>query len=446
MTTRTVGIDLAIRGLHVAHVLDGDGQSLGSPIRFRAEVKDLEQLVARVRAGLGPSDVVQVVMEPTGMSWFPVALWLQKAGCVIIRVKGKRVKALRRYLSEHVKSDLSDADLLGRIPRFGQHGLVPQHIPSAAQHALGRLTKQRRRYTEEICSIRRRVRDLIRWAHPSLEHALPELSTQVSRAILLHYLNPRKMTRLGAGRLAAFIRANVGGNHPVHGDFAENVALRLIAAARETSQLYRDDEVDYDLLQLEISQEIQRWEGLREHIKALDEQIERLYRDLDPSAHLRSIPGIGPLLGPSLLGVVHDWTRFGSQRRLRGFCGLFPKRNESGGVTRPGQKIGKGGSNRAKRDLILAADVARTVDPGLAQVYYRMMVDKGKHHRQALCAVATRLVNRIHMVLKQGRPYELRDLDGRPITVAEAKALIESHFTVPRELRQARTRCRRATG
>jgi len=171
------------------------------------------------------------------MSWFPVGLWFQKAGCTIIRVKGKRVKALRRYLHEHVKSDMADADLLGRIPLFGQRGLAAQHIPSAPQHALSRLTKQRRRYQEDICSIRRRIRDLVRWAHPALEDALPELGTQVSRALLARYFNPRRMRRTGVRRLTAFIRANVGGNHPARGNFAEDVAEQPIAAARQAISL-----------------------------------------------------------------------------------------------------------------------------------------------------------------------------------------------------------------
>ena len=41
------------------------------------------------------------------------------------------------------------------------------------------------------------------------------------------------------------------------------------------------------------------------------------------------------------------------------------------------------------------------------------MTTKGHHHKQALCPVANRLVNRIFRVLRTGKPYGLRDLDGR---------------------------------
>ncbi len=68
------------------------------------------------------------------------------------------------------------------------------------------------------------------------------------------------------------------------------------------------------------------------------------------------------------------------------------------------------------------------------------MVKKGHHHKQALCAVATRLVNRIFLVLKTGNTYVLRDLDGRSITVAEGKRIVAELFSVPADIRRARSR------
>jgi len=60
------------------------------------------------------------------------------------------------------------------------------------------------------------------------------------------------------------------------------------------------------------------------------------------------------------------------------------------------------------------------------------------HHKQALCAVANRLVNRIFSVLRSGRPYVLRDHDGREISIAEAKALVTARYNVPEAIRATR--------
>ena len=69
------------------------------------------------------------------MAWFPVASWLNAAGVEVIRVKGQRVKALRKYLSEHAKTDLADAHLLGAMPSIGQLRLEPLH-PQRFRRAL----------------------------------------------------------------------------------------------------------------------------------------------------------------------------------------------------------------------------------------------------------------------------------------------------------------------
>lgn len=71
-----------------------------------------------------------------------------------------------------------------------------------------------------------------------------------------------------------------------------------------------------------------------------------------------------------------------------------------------------------------------------------MMTTKCHHHKQALCAVANRLANRIYSVLKRGTPYALRDIGGSPITMAQAKSIILERYTVPEDVR-ARKRANR---
>ncbi|HEU0222989.1 MAG TPA: transposase [Paracoccaceae bacterium] len=110
----------------------------------------LDAFVARASEGLPPGAAVQALMEPTGMSWFPIAHRLADAGIAVTRVKGRRVRALRRYLSEHVKTDLADAQVLAAMPLFGGPGFDPVHIPAPKSHALQRLTKQRARFQDAV--------------------------------------------------------------------------------------------------------------------------------------------------------------------------------------------------------------------------------------------------------------------------------------------------------
>ncbi len=289
MTHRTIGVDLAIRGDHVAQIFD-DGRPLGPPLRFRHDPASLDAFVARATAGLGDADSVQAVMEPTGMSWFPVAHRLADAGVEVARVKGKRVKALRRYLCEHAKTDLADAQVLAAMPGFGGPRLDPVHIPAARSHALQRLTKQRGRFQDRIAASKRRLIDLVRWASPALERVLPDLRTRLALALLRRWLDPDAVLAARKSVIARFVARHASGNHPHSGPFVDALVDGLRHAAREARALHRTH-VDFAELQAEVAIEVDAMLADIEAVTVLQRRIDALYAELQPDDVLRSIPG-----------------------------------------------------------------------------------------------------------------------------------------------------------
>lgn len=102
-----------------------------------------------------------------------------------------------------------------------------------------------------------------------------------------------------------------------------------------------------------------------------------------------------------------------------------------------GMPMTKAGPNLVKKYAFLSAEVARQWDPQIARIYWDQMVNKGKHHTQAVCACATHLLDRLLAVLKEGRPYELRDCHGNQVTTAEARRIIQERYKVPEEVRRS---------
>jgi hypothetical protein len=68
-----------------------------------------------------------------------------------------------------------------------------------------------------------------------------------------------------------------------------------------------------------------------------------------------------------------------------------------------------------------AANAARRQDPQLAAFYHQLMTEHGHCHTQACVAVARKLVERTWTVLTRGTPYQIRDLDGQPISLLRQK-------------------------
>jgi hypothetical protein len=74
----------------------------------------------------------------------------------------------------------------------------------------------------------------------------------------------------------------------------------------------------------------------------------------------------------------------------------------------------------------------------MAAIYYRQMVELGKTHKQAMGVVMSHLLSRVYTVLKEERPYQLRDLEGKRVTMVAARSLIRERFRVPEEVRRLR--------
>jgi len=72
----------------------------------------------------------------------------------------------------------------------------------------------------------------------------------------------------------------------------------------------------------------------------------------------------------------------------------------------------------------------RRTDPQLAAFYHRLMTTQRHCHTQATIAVARKLAERTRVTITTGRPYQLRDTNGDPVTARGAKELIDAHYHV----------------
>ena len=138
-------------------------------------------------------------------------------------------------------------------------------------------------------------------------------------------------------------------------------------------------------------------------------------------AYLMSIPGIGWIVASQLLARMGDWREIDNVRQLGSFLGLVPTENSTGDRVDRGS-ITRAGDGRLRSKLIQAAWSAIRQDAELRE-FYRSVCHRnprGKGARIAIVAVARKLSTRIYAVLKNQRPYIVREqVHSAPLTQEE---------------------------
>jgi hypothetical protein len=193
-------------------------------------------------------------------------------------------------------------------------------------------------------------------------------------------------------------------------------------------------------LQDEIARELRLMEIDEAESESLAHRIAGLYQKLHPSDNLCTIPGVGEHTAPIFLASVGDPARFRNQSAFANWEGVVPGARQSSNVEAKGLRMTKAGPSIMRMALYQAGDIGRRWDPQLAAVYHREMVYHGKNHRQAMGAVMSHLGARVLRVLKEDSPYELRNVEGKPIDKNEAKKLILSQYHVSEAIRRERRR------
>ena len=151
------------------------------------------------------------------------------------------------------------------------------------------------------------------------------------------------------------------------------------------------------------------WE-IDQDIKALVMQEPFIQKNI---VLLQSIPGIGPHSSIALLAEIGNFTLFQKPKQLVAYFGLDPSQRQSGTFTGSKNKLSKRGSAYVRALLHLAVITAiapqkkrPAVNPVL-RAYYEEKC-KSKPHKVVMCALMHKVCNIIFAVLRDQKPFELR--------------------------------------
>lgn len=431
---RTIGIDLSAKGEHKAVVVDETGRFVSPLLRFRTESASMTRLLEIAQEGKVDGQL-QAVMEPTGMAWFPVAVFLIRHAVTVYLVNSQQVADLRKYFKKHAKSDRIDARVLAKLPLVDEEKLHRLELSDARTLACQRGCKQLERLMKQRTACQNRLIALDRFAWPGLEDTVfPDLFCPAARWFRKHWYSPLRVQQAGAEAICqAWLTSALD-----PADSGQWVHF-LVPLAGQILAIYGEEDayLDYEWLQEEAIREQEYLAFVDDmHHRLLLNTVRPLYRQMHPSRHLETIPGVGQDGAAIYVSFIGNPKRFGSLRQLRGWSGMVPNSKQSADSQATGLKITQAGPSLIKKFAFLDAESARQYDPQIAAIYYDQMVHHGKHHIQALCTCSAHLLDRVGVVLREDRPYQLRDVDGTPISSQRARQIIAERYTVPEDVRQ----------
>jgi len=182
----------------------------------------------------------------------------------------------------------------------------------------------------------------------------------------------------------------------------------LVRRAERVVALYGDPHsVPYALLQAHMQREQERIRTTQAQVHQLRlDTVRPLYRQLHPQRYLESLQGVGQDSAAIFIAFIGDILRFPSLRDFRGWSGLIPFSRQSGDAQAKGLHITKAGPDLVKATAFLDA------------------------------ACATHLLDRIYAILRDNRPYQLRDVDGTPIDKHQARRICQERYQVPDQVRR----------
>lgn len=397
------GIDWAEHHHDVA-IIDADGAVVAKR-RISDDVAGFSALVEMLCTHADAPGMVDVALE-TDRGLLVVAL--RGAGYRVFAINPKAVDRYRdRYWVSGAKSDAADALVLANLLRtdHDRHRPIPDDSDDVA--AIGVLARAHQDATRTLLRDASRLRSLLREFFPASLVAFPNLTTRSALTVLSAAPTPSAARKLTDDQVRDLLHST------------GRVGLRpgeveRIREAFAVEQLRQPPPVE-QAMGAAVGSIVTTLLGTKTALGDLETSLATRF-DSHPDAEiLRSLPGLGVVLGGRVLGEFgDDPTRFTNAASRRCFAGTAP-------ITRASGKSRVVMLRRARNQRL--ADSCRIwafnalLQSEGAMAYYRRRRAAGDTHEAALRRLGSKLVGQMHHCLQHREPY--REEVAWPIPSAE---------------------------
>jgi transposase len=390
------GIDVG-KYKHTVAILSERGQVVKPAFAIENTQPGMSMLLDEIKR-LG--DDVTIGLEATGHYWLSLYDVLTKNSYPVVVLNPLQVNAFRKSGVRKVKNDRTDSIWVADFVRISNLPASSRDIPKILQ--LRELSRFRFWLMEQIGDCKRKLLTILDRVFPEYEKLFSNVFVQSSRAMLQEAVSAQEFAEFDLQELTELLAKTSRGR------FGAEKARQVQEKARQSigvSFLASAVQVEMRCLLAQI-------ELLEEQIEAVGEAQGQLMAELPQT--ITTIPGIALPTGAAILSEIGDVHRFDNADQVVAYAGIDATVHQSGQFNATEMHMSKRGSPYLRLALWQAASMAIRYDDEL-KAYYAKKRAEGKAHGTAIGAVCRKLVQRIYVILKENRPYEVRKPSPNPL-------------------------------
>lgn len=335
-------------------------------------------------------------MEATGHYWLALFSFLDKQGFVIHVINPIQTDGWRKGTEiRKRKNDIIDSVLIADLIRYGSFNETS--LADERMFSLRQLTRYRSYLVGTAGDFKRKIIAILNQVFPEYETIFSKVGIfgKASKAVLSEFTSPDEFNQISAKVLAETLQ--LASRNRVGRAKAESLKT---AAPHSFGIRFAQDAFTFQLRSM-----IDQVSFLEEQIKQTENEIAQYMASLD--SVIETIPGVGPILGATILSEIGDIHKFSNPKKLVAYAGIDASVTQSGEYEATHNVMSKRGSPYLRKALFQAALVASRCDPVL-KAFYEKKRAEGKHHLTAIGAASRKLCSIIHAILIKNEPYEIR--------------------------------------
>lgn len=400
-STLVVGVDIGSEQ-HYARAFDWRGMELTRKVfpfsnslegyqRFEKWVAELQDTKKK--------DAVFVGCEPTGHYWFTFGDYVQSKGMKLVFVNPYHVKQSKEMDDNSPKkTDQKDPKTIAKLVVEGRY-LYP-YIPEGVYAELRAAMSSRERILKELSATENRIQRWLKIHFPEYLRVYKQFHTVSGLMVLEQAPLPQDIIALGVD----------GVNRIWREAKLRSVGMRraktLVEAAHNSIGRPGGRCSRTELILL-----LEDYRTKRQQLEAITAVLEEEVRKIPHIEKLLDIKGVGIVTIAGFLSETGDISRFTSPKQIQKLAGLEIKETSSG-KHKGRSSISKRGRKRLRKILfqVVLPLIRSNVEFRSVYEYYTNRIKNPLKSKQAMIAVACKLIRVFYAILTKGTAYDAHKL------------------------------------